>query len=228
MGNNDRSVHKRIPAPPGPDCRKVGIMADSHGQPQTIADALEFLGQRGCERIYHLGDICDSFLPETSGSCVGLLREADVSAVKGNNDHAIVINHEGQRETPVSDMALAYLRDLPAVVEYDGAVFTHSLPFVKQLGLSSMIGVMAEGWARRFFDQYPGGILFRGHGHTPKIRWLRNGELSLEEIDTDRIIGLANRMPCVVTCGALTEGLCMVWDAGKQTLTSLSFGNPIL
>lgn len=204
-------------------CRKVGIIADSHGQPQAIADAIDLLRQKGCEPIYHLGDVCDSFLPETSGGCVDLLLEEGVLTVKGNNDYAIVINHAGQEGTVVSGKTLEFLQALPLVLECEGAIFTHSLPFVEELGLSSMIGVMKEEWARRFFNQFPERILFRGHGHTPRIRWSDNDELLSEVLETDHTIDLANRIPCVVTCGALTHGLCMVWDTQGKELTCLSF-----
>jgi predicted phosphodiesterase len=213
------SDHSLVP------CRKVGIIADSHGQPQAIADAIDVLRQKGCGPIYHLGDVCDSFLPETSGTCVDLLLTKGVSAVKGNNDHAIVINHRGQEGTIVSGRTLEYLHDLPLILSHEGAVFTHSLPFIEELGLSSMIGVMKEEWARRFFDQFPGGILFRGHGHTPRIRWSDRGKFLSEVLEIDHPIDLAGRTPCVVTCGALTRGLCMIWDTLEKTLTSLSF-NP--
>lgn len=204
-------------------CRKVGIIADSHGQPRAIADAIDVLRRKGCGPIYHLGDVCDSFLPETSGSCVQLLLEKGVSAVKGNNDHAIVINHVGQEGTIVSGKTLEYLQDLPPTLEYEGATFTHSLPFIGELGLSSMIGVMKREWAERFFNRFPEGILFRGHGHTPKVRWSDNGRLLSEVLEIDHTIDLADRIPCVVTCGALTRGLCMVWDTLGRALTSISF-----
>ena len=209
----------RCPSP----CRKVGIIADSHGQPRAIADAIDVLRQKGCGPIYHLGDVCDSFLPETSGSCVDLLLEKGVSAVKGNNDYAIVINHVGQEGTVVSGKTLEFLQGLPAVLEYEGAILTHSLPFVGELGLSSMIGVMNEEWAKRFFNQFPEGILFRGHGHTPRIRWSDRGELLSEILEIDHAIDLADRIPCVVTCGALTDGLCMVWDTEGKGVTCVSF-----
>jgi len=223
---NDQETHESTSLNRGSGCRNVGIIADSHGRPHTISAAIGFLRQRGCGRIYHLGDVCDSFLPETSGSCVRILEEASVSTVKGNNDHAIVINNMGQRQTPVSDRTLAYLHDLPYVVEDGEAVFTHSLPFVGELGLSSMIGVLREAWVRRFFSEFPRGILFRGHGHTPRIRWIdsNGGHLICEAIPTGQPIDLAGRIPCVVTCGALTDGLCMVWDTVEGILTCLSLG----
>ncbi len=201
----------------------VGIIADSHGRPHTIENAIDFLKNYGCCNIYHLGDICDSFLPETSGTCVRLLHENGVAAVKGNNDHAIVINHGNQAEVVVSQKTLDYLQNLPPTVEYEGAVFTHSLPFVQELGLSSMIGVMRKEWAKRFFLKFPQGILFRGHGHNPEIKWQQNNRIISETISPGQQVDLAKRLPCVVTCGALTQGLCMVWNPNENVLICDSF-----
>jgi predicted phosphodiesterase len=75
----------------------IGIMADSHGQPGVITAALELFQREGCRLIYHLGDICDSDHPETADSCAEILRASNVTAIKGNNDHAISGNHTGEK-----------------------------------------------------------------------------------------------------------------------------------
>ena len=201
--------------------RLVGIIADSHGRSQTIEAAINFLKGYGCCSIYHLGDICDSFLPETSGTCMRLLRENGIAAVKGNNDHAVVVNQVAQAGVVVSQKTLEYLQNLPPTVEHEGAVFTHSLPFVEELGLSCMIGVMRKEWARRFFARSPQRILFRGHGHTPEITWQHNGGIISETLSPEQQVDLTDRAPCVVTCGALIEGLCMVWDPHADTVASV-------
>jgi predicted phosphodiesterase len=48
----------------------IGIMADSHGQPDTIKAALAALSNLACRTVYHLGDVCDSAHPETAEACV--------------------------------------------------------------------------------------------------------------------------------------------------------------
>ena len=90
-------------------------MADSHGQPETIAAALGVLTDRDCRLIYHLGDVCDSTHPETAEACLVPLRDPRVILIKGNNDQAIVANHTGQQRAPVSQDSLQYLRNLPLV-----------------------------------------------------------------------------------------------------------------
>ena len=114
----------------------IGIMADSHGQPETITAALGMLTNIDCRPIYHLGDVCDSTHPETVEACLGSLRDSRVIIIKGNNDQAIVANHIGQARPPVSPEILRYLRNLPLVKYHLNAIFAHSLPFVRELGVS--------------------------------------------------------------------------------------------
>ena len=205
----------------------VGIMADSHGQPETIDAAIIFLRERKCHRIYHLGDICDSSRPETADTCVHLIQENGVFAVKGNNDHAIVANQHGRNRNSISQTTYDYLQDLPSIAEYRGAFFTHSRPFVRKLGLSSMIGEMSKHEAGRFFEKSPLGILFRGHGHSPAIMWHDDHHIVSQILTQGQDVNLSGRLPCVVTCGALTDGLCMVWKPESHQLTCLYFLPPV-
>lgn len=204
-------------------CGKLGIIADSHGRPRTIAGGIDFLTAHGCTHIYHLGDICDSFLPETADRCVALLQGHGLSAVKGNNDHALVINHLGWENTLVSQETLVYLQALPPMMAFGNGIFAHSLPFVRELGLSSMIRELKAEWARRFFNQYPREILFRGHSHAPEITGAADTGIVTEPILPGQTIDLSARPSCIVTCGALTQGLCMVWDMDQKELSCISF-----
>jgi predicted phosphodiesterase len=203
--------------------RKVGIVADSHGRPDTIIASLDFLSKRNCQAIYHLGDICDSFHPETSEACLRPLQECMVKAIKGNNDHAILANQIGLEQESVSKKTLNFLRDLPLVTQYENATFTHSLPFVSDLGLACMIGAMGQMEARKFFQSSPKGLLFRGHSHTPEIIWSEGQSIRFQTISAGQKVGLEDRLPSVVTCGALTRGLCMVWRPEENLVECHSF-----
>jgi predicted phosphodiesterase len=190
----------------------IGIMADSHGKPETILAALDVLKGLNCRRIYHLGDVCDSTRPETAEACLGPLREQRVITIKGNNDHAIVANHLGRKEAPISSNILKYIQHLPLVQNYNDAVFTHSLPFAARLGLACMIGSMSEKEAHRSFIEFPHHVIFRGHSHMPEILRLRRRRIESRTPALGLKIDLAGKLPCVVTCGSLTRGFCMIWD----------------
>lgn len=201
----------------------IGIMADSHGQSAAIRGALAVFDEVGCELIYHLGDICDSTHPETANACIHALQERQVKAIKGNNDQVIVANHSGRETSPVSQEVLATLRDLDLAKYHPPAMFIHSLPFIHELGLSSLIGNMGRKEIRRYCREHPEQILFRGHSHNPEIAWLKGQQVMFESLVVGVRLDLLDRIPCVVTCGALSRGLCMIWDPAENYIESLSF-----
>jgi predicted phosphodiesterase len=201
----------------------IGIMADSHGQSETIEAALRVLEDRECRIIYHLGDVCDSNYPETVGACLRSLRAHNVITIKGNNDHTVVANSLSQANPPVSREVLQYFDNLPLIKFYKNAVFAHSLPFVRELGLSSMIGAMGQAELKRFFTEFPKHILFRGHSHSPEIVWSRDQDIQSRSLAAGERYNITAKIPCVVTCGALTRRLCLVWNNKANTVECLSF-----
>jgi predicted phosphodiesterase len=207
-----------------PDGHLIGIVSDSHGQVAPLADAMAFLREKGCTALYHLGDICDSLHPETADACVGLLREFKVNCVKGNNDHAVVVNHEGRVSTSIHTQTVDYLRELPLVITLREGLMAHSLPFEKQLGLACMVGTMTREHARVFFRKFSDRILFRGHSHSPQISWQdHRGRVTSAAIIPGQAIETKERTPCIVTCGALDHGLCLLWSPADSRILSLRF-----
>lgn len=194
-------------------------MADSHGRPGVITAALELFRKEDCSLIYHLGDICDSDHPETADLCAGILLANNVIAVKGNNDHAISGNHMGEK---VSQETIEYLSALPLVAGYEDAIFSHSLPFAEMLGLSCMIRGMGKDEAALFFKEYPGKILFRGHSHSPEIMSNENGRIIVQSLLPGESTDLYGKFPCIITCGSLAAGYCMIWNTGEKRITCWS------
>lgn len=195
-------------------------MADSHGSQEAIEFAIKFLRTRNCEPIYHLGDICDSHQPETANDCVRLLKENEILAIKGNNDYAILLSRDSE---VIKETTRQYLETLPLIREQSEGVFVHSLPFTEELGLSAMIGVMRKRVAKRFFKEFDKRILFRGHSHSPQMIRQIEGKILRTNISEGEKISLNQVLPCIITCGALTEGLCMIWDQEEASLVCLSF-----
>jgi len=201
----------------------IGIMADSHGQVDAIRSALAVFVDAGCRSVYHLGDVCDSTRPETANACMRLLQDRCVKAIKGNNDQAIVANHSGREKSPVSQEVLQALRQLDLVKYYQHAMFIHSLPFVRELGLSSMIGTMGAVEIRRFCNEFFGRVLFRGHSHHPEIAWLQDRQVKVQPLSAGVQLHLSKNISWVVTCGALTRGLCMIWNPADNVIECISF-----
>ena len=201
----------------------IGIMADSHGQIETIHAALAVFDELGCESIYHLGDVCDSAQPETANACIQALQNRQVHVIKGNNDQMIVANHYDRETSAVSKEVLEILRNLELAKHHREAVFIHSRPFIQELGLSSLIGAMGAKEIHRYCREFPDHILFRGHSHNPEIAWMEGQQVKVEPLTPGARVVIAKRIPCVVTCGALMRGLCMIWDPDENYIESISF-----
>jgi predicted phosphodiesterase len=203
--------------------RLIGIMADSHGNRQSIARAIGIFRQCDCLAIYHLGDICDSLRPETADACVDLLRRHYILGIKGNNDHTLAVNLRNNTASCISSDTITYLEQLPLALYYDSAVLAHSLPFVVQRGLACMIGDLNAMDAALFFKDFPDNFLFRGHNHTPEIVWQQEDRLENLSLPAEEKISFADRIPCIITCGALDHGFCLTWDVDDHILTCHTF-----
>ena len=200
---------------PGP----VGLMADSHGDSDAIGRALACLKGHGCGRIVHLGDICDSSRPTTAAACMAALTACKVLAVCGNNDRALMTAGAGLDGTDAGTMA--WLARLPMIIDTPSALFTHSRPDVAQLGAAALIGDLDDAAALRFLLDFPGRLLFRGHGHAASIR-CRSGKRLIRITPP-----LAGGPDCpvaggaVITCGCLADGSVWVWNPAASTVRRL-------
>ncbi len=202
----------------------VGIMADSHGDAAAIRAAIGLFRSLGCRRLYHLGDICDSAYPGSADACLDQLRAEAVIAIRGNNDHSIVANCRRRPDPPLSSQNLQFLQSLPLKREFHGAAFVHSLPFTETLGPASMIGTLAAGEIEAIFGAAGWEILFRGHSHEPQIVWMASGGVQAQPLQPGERAVLGGRLPCVVTCGALSGGLAMLWNPSGRVVTCLRLG----
>ena len=202
---------------------KIGIMADSHGDPESIDRGANFLMQQGFTTLVHLGDICDSNRFETADACVDRVREHGITAVKGNNDHTLTADARGRKDAGIRPETLSFLEDLPLSLKLGRATFVHSRPFVRRLGLSAMIGTIGKRDAEKYFKENPDGLLLRGHSHTPEIIFRIDNHIRFAPLIAGQTVELAGKRPCIVTCGALTSGVVMIWESGEDCLTCCSF-----
>ncbi|WP_319523814.1 metallophosphoesterase family protein [uncultured Desulfosarcina sp.] len=202
---------------------KIGIMADSHGDPESIDKGAVFLKQSDCTTLVHLGDICDSNCFDTADACVDRVKALGIAAVKGNNDHTLTADARGRKNTGIRPETLSFLEDLPLSLTVGRATFVHSRPFVKRLGLSAMIGTVGKRDAEKYFKENPDGLLLRGHSHTPEMICRIDNQIRFASLIAGQTVELAGKRPCIVTCGALTSGVVMLWESGEDCLTCCSF-----
>jgi len=194
-------------------------MADSHGDPEVIERSALFLKQEGCTSLYHLGDICDTNRYDTADACVERVSAHGILAVKGNNDHSLAADARGRPDCGIHIATLTFLENLPLIRRVEGAALVHSRPFVGRLGLSAMIGTVGQKEAAGYFREKPRGLVFRGHSHKPEIISGAGGTIRFASLADAQVVDLAAQRPCIVTCGALYQGMTLVWEPAADRLT---------
>ncbi|HDP80083.1 MAG TPA: metallophosphoesterase [Spirochaetes bacterium] len=194
----------------------IGIMADSHGRCSLIEEAAALLRGMGCGRLFHLGDICDSGMPETARECVRFVRELSIEAVKGNNDHILVVNQKGNGRPAVDRITLDFLAELPPLLEVGSMAFTHSLPFYSWMGAAALMRVPEDGERSLMFYGNPYSVIFRGHSHRPEYFRLEGDAIDGAVMKPGDAVGLSKGSRYVFTCGALIEGFALTLDREKE------------
>ena len=198
------------------DSIRVGIMADSHGDAAAIRSALRLFRSQGCGRVYHLGDICDSLQPHNADACVEPLQAEAVIAIRGNNDHSLLANQKGRPDPCISKRSRHFLENLPLKASFGDADLVHSLPPTEELGLASRMDPMQSAPVAEIFKLLRRPILFRGHSHNPELMWCRNDQLMTRTLRPAERVDLTRWIPCIITCGALTDGHCMIWEPARR------------
>ena len=57
----------------------------------------------------------------------------------------------------------------------------------------------------------------------PEIAWLQGRQVKFKSLSAGVQLNLSQKIPCVVTCGALTRGLCLIWNPEDNVIECLSF-----
>jgi putative phosphoesterase len=100
--------------------RRIGAIGDIHGEDVRLETALRFLSEQQPDLIVAVGDITDG--PGDVDRCCALLREYQVTAVRGNHERWFLRNQ--MRELPdatesVADKTWAYIVSLPLMLDFE-------------------------------------------------------------------------------------------------------------
>ena len=216
MSLNERQFNKSAVLVPN-DTDRIGIMADSHGEAGLIAAAAKRLRAEGCKRLFHLGDICDTAHLESVAVCLQQVAVHRIAPIRGNNEHTLLLD----RPASVGDEVLAAIAAMPLTRRMESAFLVHSLPYTDDLGARCMLEALTTHHIRAFFRCCTGALLFRGHSHQPEMVRLKQAAHRREAMTPAKPYVLARGASAVVTCGALIEGLSLIWDQRRRTVTSI-------
>ena len=202
---------------------KIGILADSHGRIDSLTGGIKVLTERKVDRMIHLGDMTDTLKPETVNECVHILIENHIDGVLGNHEYSFVAHHFKRYPEKFSDSAMEYVRLLPYVLEISKICFTHFSPEGEMHGLYAAT-TRANYNATLLNSRWP--ILINGHSHDPSIYCRQDGKVENVAFDLDTPFALRRDAQYILTCGALEEGWCAVFDVRDHTFEVITLDDP--
>ena len=196
------------------EVRRIGLIADSHGDFERTALAADALLVAGAERLIHLGDFCDTLQESSWITTMQVLQRRRMLTVKGNNDFQVetLLNekHLGQDQAEVE--LRAYLKSLQTTIVMDDLCFAHSLPYDSLRSFYEPVDDGTTVKASKIFDQTTHHIIFCGHSHTPVLfRW-RNERVTREEIPRDITFSMKDSERYIVVVGAVANNDCALYD----------------
>ena len=206
-----------------PEPKRIGIIADSHGNLEATAEAILLLKGRGAGLLVHLGDFCDSVRHDRAAAMIDLLLENGVLAVKGNNDFLVENMLADTRRPPDAEgvKMLAFLRDVPVVRAQGDIRFAHSLPFGTLRAFYEPIDIGNTRRAEELFNETDFRILFCGHSHLPILFRKADGRVTRESVPAERPMSLERTGRYIFVVGAASDGECALYDEEAGTYERL-------
>ena len=207
----------------GLDRKRIGIIADSHGNREATAEAIRLLKGRGADLLVHLGDFCDSIRHGRAAAMIGLLLEHDVLAVKGNNDFFFekMLADEHRSADAEGEKILSFLRDVPVVRALGDIRLAHSLPFDTLRAFYEPIDTGNTRRAEKLFNEAAFRILFCGHSHLPILFRKEDGHVTREPVPPGLPLVLQRTGRYIFIAGAATDGECALYDGEAGTYERL-------
>ena len=165
----------------------LAVIADIHGNLSALDAVLADIARRGVSRIVNLGD-CLSGPLDARGTADRLIA-LDLPTVRGNHDRQLVdrpADRMGLWERwcidDLGEVHLDWVRDLPPVLEVDGALLCHGTPesdetnWLDKRDGTGLVLRPAEEIAVKVAG-LPQSLFLSAHTHVPRIVRLSDGRL---------------------------------------------------
>jgi predicted phosphodiesterase len=177
---------------------------------------VDALKKNRAEALIHLGDVTDTLRLETVDECVDILMENDICGVMGNHEYSLITHHFKRYPERFSGRAKRYIRSLPYRRELSDICFTHFSP---QGGVHGLYAPTDENSYEATLLNSTWPILINGHSHEPCI--YRRFENVIEKMAFQMNIPfqLAKDACYILTCGALEDGYCALYDTDARFFT---------
>lgn len=205
----------------------VGLLADSHGNIDSIKQAINRLREFSFHGLIHLGDIYDSIKNDNLYEIYKIISQNNFLTVKGNNDYQIekLLNNGHSFDLPLAEKnkILSFLSCMPMRRVADGICFTHSLPFKSIRSFYEPVDTGTTQRAEQLFEQTFYKVIFCGHSHSSVLfRW-RAGTVTRELITPNEVILFNSSERYIVIVGASDNGECGIFDKDQMTYQRVCF-----
>lgn len=197
----------------------LGILADSHGCLAKLTSAIETLRAHGASLLTHLGDMVDTLRPETVDDCVQVLINNGVVGVMGNHEYSFVMHHFKRYPERFSETSKQYVSALPQRLEMFDACLTH---FSHADGIYGMFAHTDDNSYREILRASRWPVLINGHSHEPRIYHGLDGVCKNVPFDLASPFQLDEGGRYVLTCGAVEDSYCAIYDSGSRHFRVLS------
>jgi predicted phosphodiesterase len=183
----------------------IGLLADTHSNNVLLKKAIDKLRELGAEKIIHLGDICDSLMPQALDEAVQIMKDNHVRAVIGNNDYIVIADN---LTDGLSDETVSYMKALPYTITSGDITFTHSSPFEWPAATRRPINEFIPS-----LHPEKHRLIFRGHSHTPSIVEIKNRAAHKIKIPDSKMVEIGKDSPYIITVGAVENNSIAIFDA---------------
>lgn len=197
----------------------VGILADSHGSVEKLAEGIEALKRRAATIIIHLGDAADTLKPETVDECVEMLIRNQIAGVMGNHEYSLVMHHFKRYPDRFSEATKKYVRCLPQRLEMSDVCFTHFSP---DSGVYGLFAPTDEASYEAILRSSTRPVLINGHSHEPRIYRQLDGKIENVQFEMDKPYELGKDARYILTCGAIEDRYCALYDLEARRFEVIS------
>ncbi len=195
--------------------RRIGLIADSHGNLPALQRSTEVLVQKNVDLILHLGDFCDSVYHEELAGIIDLIHRMRIQVVKGNNDYQVekmLENGYSNFQSEDKRRWLSFLKNVPITFELGSICFAHSLPYNTIRSFYEPVDTGSTDRAIEVFKHTNYQLLFCGHSHVPLLFRYKAGRVTREPMTGRNRVGIESDQRYIFIIGSADDGECGIFD----------------
>lgn len=201
--------------------KRIGLLADSHGNLESILKGVVCLNNAQSNILIHLGDIFDSLRNDNLYEIFETIDRNGFMTVKGNNDFQIetMLNNGHFFDLPLikKKKIISFLKHMPMRLVDENICFTHSLPFNSVRSFYEPVDTGTTDRALQLFNETLYKVIFCGHSHSSVLfRW-SSGNVTREQIKPNETILFNSSERYIIIVGSSDNGECGVFDRDQMS-----------